>query len=184
LKIRPLTFDRLECRSLLAPLIEPIPPVVDAGINAIITPGEFCRAGVFTDPAPSSCTATVDYGDGSGSEALGLQGQSFDLEHVYAVPGNYVVSVIVTDAIGYKGYGYFGVTVMPGGTQASVAPDPVPILPAPAAMTSAVAAAAPAGLAPSPVVRHHESKAPKEKPHVVHLVSDPPPIRHLAAHVH
>jgi len=41
--------------------------------------------------------ATVNYGDGSGSQTLSLSGKSFSLSHTYATPGSYTVTVAVSD---------------------------------------------------------------------------------------
>ena len=69
--------------------------------------------GSFADPGADTWTATVDYGDGSGVQALGLnQNKTFDLAHVYANSGGYAVEVCVTDDDGGAGCNGFGVTVV------------------------------------------------------------------------
>ena len=75
-----------------------VAPVVSAGNNASINEGStFSQAGSFTDPGTDTWTATVNYGDGSGNQALTLVGKTFNLSHVYADNGSYTVTVTVTD---------------------------------------------------------------------------------------
>ncbi len=75
-----------------------VAPVVEAGTGATIDEGgTFSGAGNFTDPGADSWTATVDYGDGSGVQPLGLSGKSFTLGHAYAQDGAYPVTVCVAD---------------------------------------------------------------------------------------
>ncbi|HEX6316588.1 MAG TPA: PKD domain-containing protein, partial [Gemmatimonadaceae bacterium] len=57
----------------------------------------FSQNGSFTDPDANSWTATVDYGDGSGTQALSLVGKTFSLSHVYTDNGTYNVTVTVND---------------------------------------------------------------------------------------
>jgi PKD repeat protein len=75
-----------------------VAPVVSAGNDATVTEGAtFSRNGSFTDPGADTWTATVDYGDGAGPQALALVGKTFALSHVYADDGSYTVTVTVTD---------------------------------------------------------------------------------------
>lgn len=61
----------------------------------------FTATGQFTDPDPDTWTATVDYGDGSGPAALALApDKTFSLNHLYARPGAYRVTVTVQDDAG------------------------------------------------------------------------------------
>ncbi len=59
--------------------------------------GTFSSSGSFTDPGADTWTATVNYGDGSGAQALTLSGKTFALTHVYADDGSYTVTVSVFD---------------------------------------------------------------------------------------
>ena len=75
-------------------------PTVDAGPDArILEGGTFESAGSFTDPGADSWTATVDYGDGSGIQALELSAMNFELRHTYVDNGSgpFVVTVTVED---------------------------------------------------------------------------------------
>ena len=88
-------------------------PVVTLGPDQSLDEGvTLARLGSFSDEdASTSWSATVDYGDGSGSAALPLAAdKTFALEHLFA-PGSYVVTVVVTDDAGASGAGSFRVTV-------------------------------------------------------------------------
>jgi len=99
-----------------------VPPTVDAGLDATINEGStFSSTGSFTDPDADTWTATVDYGDGSGEQPLGLDGKSFSLNHVYADNGVYTVLVTVDDGQGGVGTDTATVTVL------NVAPTVGPI---------------------------------------------------------
>lgn len=69
------------------------------------------RSGSATDPGGDSLTATVDYGDGSGTAALTLNGTSFDLQHQFQDNGTFTVTVTVTDSDGASTTTSFQVTV-------------------------------------------------------------------------
>ena len=90
------------------------PPTVDAGEDTgSATEGTaFVRSSLITDgDAGDSWTATVDYGDGSGEQPLTLTGQNFELSHVYADNGDYMVVVTVTDSFGGIGTAEIAVNV-------------------------------------------------------------------------
>jgi hypothetical protein len=73
-------------------------PVVDAGIDSSFNEGSsLIRNGSFTDPDTDPWTATVDYGDGSGVQALTLVGKTYQLNHQYDDDGTYVVTVTISD---------------------------------------------------------------------------------------
>jgi PKD repeat protein len=78
--------------------VKNVAPAVNAGADATINEGAtFSQSGSFTDPGADSWTATVNYGDGSGSQPLTLTGKTFNLSHSYADDGVYTVTVTVTD---------------------------------------------------------------------------------------
>jgi arabinogalactan endo-1,4-beta-galactosidase len=76
-------------------------PVVDIGSDPSVTilkGATFESAGSFADTGVNTWTATVDYDDGSGADALELQDdQTFALGHTFAEVGVYDVEVAVTD---------------------------------------------------------------------------------------
>lgn len=77
--------------------------------------GAFSGSGSFTDSdfAGHTFTATVNYGDGSGTRALALSGESFTLAHTYAtILTTYTITVVVTDNDGLSGRGSTTVTVV------------------------------------------------------------------------
>jgi PKD repeat protein len=82
-----------------------VAPVVNAGPDATINEGgSFSSSGSFTDPGADIWTATVDYGDSSGSQPLALNAnKTFALNHTYAVQGTYTVTVTVQDSNGAAG---------------------------------------------------------------------------------
>ena len=88
-------------------------PVVTLGADENLLEGvRLSRLASFSDQdASTSWSATVDYGDGSGSAALALAAdKTFLLDHLYK-PGSYVASVVVTDDAGASGSGSLRVTV-------------------------------------------------------------------------
>jgi PKD repeat protein len=97
-----------------------VAPSVDAGEDASIDEGStFTGSGDFSDPGADTWTATVDYGDGSGVQALTLAAdQTFALSHTYADDGVYTVTVTVSDDDGGTGSDTVEVTV------SNVAPTP------------------------------------------------------------
>lgn len=86
---------------------------VNAGGVAVL--GAFNGSGSFTDSdfAGHTFTATVNYGDGSGTRALALNGETFTLAHTYAtILKTYTITVVVTDDDGLWGSGSTTVTVV------------------------------------------------------------------------
>ena len=62
----------------------------------------FTATGSFTDPGADAWTATVDYGDGTGSQPLALNAdKTFALEHTYLDNGDFTVTVRVFDGYEY-----------------------------------------------------------------------------------
>jgi hypothetical protein len=91
-----------------------VPPLVSAGNNMQAKEAlTWTGAGSFTDTtAGLTFTATVNYGDGTGVQALPLSANhSFTLKHAYAEEGSYTVTVQVSDNQGHSGTGSFGATV-------------------------------------------------------------------------
>jgi alpha-amylase len=91
-------------------------PQVSAGGDVTITSGQaLSRTGSFTDPsADGSWMATVNYGDGGGTQTLSLNAdKSFVLSHPYLALGDHTVTVTVTDDEGVPGTASFVVHVMP-----------------------------------------------------------------------
>ncbi|MGA7986990.1 MAG: HD domain-containing phosphohydrolase [Candidatus Dormiibacterota bacterium] len=91
------------------------PPVVTVKAGGTTLFGAFSGSGSFTDSnfAGHTFTATVNYGDGSGTHALTLNGSTFVLSHTYAtLLGGYTVTVTVTDDQGVSGSGTTTVTVV------------------------------------------------------------------------
>jgi hypothetical protein len=81
--------------------VDNVVPSVSAGNDATIDEGSaFSQSGSFTDPGADTWTATVDYGDGSGSQPLSLTGKTFSLNHTYADNGTFTVTVTVNDDAG------------------------------------------------------------------------------------
>ena len=75
-------------------------PVVSAGNDVTLAGPAFTGAGAFTDPGADAWTATVNYGDNTGTQILALTGKSFTLNHTYAQKGTYTVTVTVNDGTG------------------------------------------------------------------------------------
>ncbi|MEU4557515.1 PKD domain-containing protein [Actinoplanes sp. NPDC023936] len=91
-------------------------PEITAGPDAELTAGErFQRTVTFTDPTSTSWTATADYGDGTVRE-LNPDERELALDHTWAQPGAYPVTVTVTDDGGLTSTAKFTVTVVPAQT--------------------------------------------------------------------
>ncbi len=89
------------------------PPEVDAGADQALAEGAtYSASGSFTDLDSEAWTATVDYGDGSGSQSLALGAdQTFALNHIFSDDGDYTVTVVVEDSAGRQGTDTVLVTV-------------------------------------------------------------------------
>ena len=95
-----------------------VAPLVDAGGDGAAVKGSpFTRAGTFNDPGADTWTATVDYGDGSGEQALALTGKTFTLEHTYTQGGTYTVIIQVQDNGSQPGVAILQVVVTGGCVQ-------------------------------------------------------------------
>jgi putative nucleotidyltransferase with HDIG domain len=74
--------------------------------------------GQVIDPSSDALTATVDYGDGSGPQALVVSNRRFSLRHTYAAAGQYTITVVVSDDD--------GATAMARSAASVVSPTPSP----------------------------------------------------------
>ena len=89
-----------------------VAPTVYAGPDAVMDKGNaFTRSGSFEDPGSDTWTATVDYGDGSGVQALSLTDKTFELRHFYRNADVYTVTVTLNDDDGGVGMDSLVVTV-------------------------------------------------------------------------
>jgi PKD repeat protein len=97
----------------LAVTVNNVAPAVSATGDSVINEGSaFSGSGSFTDPGADTWTATVDYGDGSGSHPLTLNpDKTYSLGHVYADNGSYNIVVRVTDDDGGVGTKTLGLVV-------------------------------------------------------------------------
>ncbi|HEU4996539.1 MAG TPA: DNA/RNA non-specific endonuclease [Gemmatimonadaceae bacterium] len=74
------------------------PSVSIGAVGPALLPGEtFTGSGSFTDPGADSWSASIDYGDGAPSAALGLGSKTFSLSHTYMAAGSFTVVVRVSD---------------------------------------------------------------------------------------
>jgi len=87
----PSTVSQTLTISDVAPSVASLP-----GAN-LIAGESYAAAGSFSDPGVESWTATVNYGDGAGSQPLPLVGKSFAVAHSYVNAGTFTLTVAVTD---------------------------------------------------------------------------------------
>src|SRR5262249_32265656 len=87
-------------------VVVPSPQVTPPASATTNEGSTYTAAGSFSDPGATSWTATVDYGDGSGTQPLTLNpDQTFNLSHVYADNGAYTVTITLTDNFGVSAAG-------------------------------------------------------------------------------
>jgi DNA/RNA endonuclease G (NUC1) len=90
--------DGLTDTLITTAIVANVAPTVDGFAGAALLPGEpYAASGTFSDPGTDLWTATVDYGDGTGAQALALSGKSFALAHAYRAAGTFTVTVQVSD---------------------------------------------------------------------------------------
>jgi HD-GYP domain-containing protein (c-di-GMP phosphodiesterase class II) len=87
-------------------------PTVTLPGPASIFESTYSANGSFVDPGGSGWSATVDYGDGTGTQALNLNGDNtFGLQHMYAEVCACSITVRVVNARGGVGHATEGLTV-------------------------------------------------------------------------
>jgi hypothetical protein len=81
------------------------PPIISLKQEICVKEGEtIAIMGSFLDPDSERWTASVDYGDGTGSHALDLRSdKKFELRWVYGDNGDYTATVRITDESGAVG---------------------------------------------------------------------------------
>jgi PKD repeat protein len=108
----------------LALTVHNLPPEVTLSGDTSLVEGEtFTGSGSFTDPGADTWTATVDYGEGAGPEALPLTGMTFNLEQLYPEDGLFTVTVCVLDDDGGEGCATLDLTVANGAPTVDAGPD-------------------------------------------------------------
>ncbi|MCI0461419.1 MAG: PKD domain-containing protein [Gemmataceae bacterium] len=101
-----------------------VAPDVTAGPESFLAAGlVFVGSGQFTDPGLDAFEAVVDYGDGSDEEVVALRPDgSFDLAHVYATEGSFIVTITIQDDDNGTGTaGFFVHTFLAGPAEAQSA---------------------------------------------------------------
>ncbi|MCC6155510.1 MAG: hypothetical protein IT367_17205, partial [Candidatus Hydrogenedentes bacterium] len=73
-------------------------PAIVAGMSYVKVGGTFTGSGSFTDPGiTDTWKGEVEWGDGPGYVGLPLNDKSFTLNHTYKKPGQYTITVKITD---------------------------------------------------------------------------------------
>jgi hypothetical protein len=105
-------FDVNDSNFSINPAPSNVAPLVDAGPDATVTVNTpFTSTGSLSDETPATASATVDYGDGAGPQALAHTGTSYTLSHTYTTTGTKTVTVKATDAGALSGTDTVAVTV-------------------------------------------------------------------------
>jgi hypothetical protein len=90
--------DELATGTTMATVIVNGKPQIATLTGATIDSAEtYTENGSFTDTDSTSWTGTVNYGDGSGTQPLSINGTTFALSHQYTNSGNFTVTVEITD---------------------------------------------------------------------------------------
>src|ERR1051325_118266 len=91
------------------------PPVVNAGPDGTVIAGiNFGSSGSFTDVnQEQTWTGSVNWGDGTSSPLTLTASKTFNFNHVWINPGNYTVTVTITDSFPANGSGTMHVNVTP-----------------------------------------------------------------------
>ncbi len=85
-------------RSISGLIVTNVAPLVDLGGNAQAVQGmEFRRTAAFIDPGLNTWSATVDYGDGTGTQPLPINDHVIELAHTYANSGLQTITVSLND---------------------------------------------------------------------------------------
>ncbi|MBK8012783.1 MAG: LruC domain-containing protein [Deltaproteobacteria bacterium] len=94
-------------------VVQNVAPVVILGEDLTIDAGaSITRLGSIVDPGADTIVATVDFGEGAGSEPLLVEDDGgFVIEHTYFFSGTYRVTVEATDDDGARGERFLVVTV-------------------------------------------------------------------------
>jgi hypothetical protein len=91
----------LSATALSTAVIANVAPSVSAlPSTSILSGGTYSAAGNFTDPGADVWSASVDYGDGTGTSPVALAGKAFSLSHAYLTAGTFTVTVNVSDGSG------------------------------------------------------------------------------------
>ena len=92
-------------------------PTVFPGANTIsAVDALFHRTSSFSDPGADDWTGTVNFGDGTGTQALALNAdKSFTLAHTYSAEGNFTVTISINDGDRGVGVASFQINVFLAG---------------------------------------------------------------------
>jgi len=94
-------------------VVENVPPQVALSLENLVEPGDAALGGgSFADPGADTWQASVDYGDGTGTQPLSLGDDgTFELIHSYDEQAEYVITVCVQDDDRQQGCASSAVTV-------------------------------------------------------------------------